>query len=142
MLKRYHKKGFRLDSRLPILAAPELQGSPYQICQFQAMCSLAFYAFWRLGEITSIPSQASTPPLQLYKITRLLSATGDLVSYKVSFGKYKHQYMYNGWVITYQILVFNSTFISHKALWFFPLPLLGPQLSYRCGLTCCRAGFR
>ena len=101
MLKGYHKKGFRLDSRLPIslpilhrlfLVAPQLQGSPYQICQFQAMCSLAFYAFLRLGEITAIPSQASSPPLQLYQITKLLSATGDLVSYKVTFGNYKHQY--------------------------------------------------
>ena len=63
----------------------QLQGSPYQICQFQAMCSLAFYAFLRLGEMTSIPSQASSPPLQLYQMTKLLSATGDLVSYKVTF---------------------------------------------------------
>ena len=100
MLKGYHKKGFRLDSRLPtflpilhrlILVAPQLQGSPYQICQFQAMYSLTFHAFLRLGEITSIPSQASSPP-QLYQITKLLSATGDLVSYKVTFGNYQHQY--------------------------------------------------
>ena len=50
--------GFRLDSRLPITLpildrllamAPFLQGSPYQISQFQAMCSLAFYAFLRIG---------------------------------------------------------------------------------------------
>ena len=101
MLKGYHKKGFRLDCRLPIslpilhrlfLVAPQLQGSPYQICQFEAMCSLAFYAILRLGEITAIPSQASTPPLQLYQVKKLLSATGDLVSYKVTFGNFKHQY--------------------------------------------------
>ena len=61
MLKGFHKVGFCLDSRLPItlpildqliLVAPSLVGSPYQVCQFQAMCSLAFYAFLRLGEIT------------------------------------------------------------------------------------------
>ena len=54
MLKGYHKKGFRPDSRLLIslpilhrliLVAPQLSGSPYQVFQFQAMCSLAFYAF-------------------------------------------------------------------------------------------------
>ena len=48
--------GFRLDSRLPITLpildrlvsiAPSLQS------QFQAMCSLAIYAFLRVGEMTA-----------------------------------------------------------------------------------------
>ena len=61
ILKGYKKVGFRLDSRLPITLpildrlvsiAPFLQGSTYQISQFQAMCSLAFYAFLRIGEMT------------------------------------------------------------------------------------------
>lgn len=56
MLKGFNKVGFRLDSRLPITlpildklisVAPSLVGSPYQICQFQAMPvhwhSLHFY---------------------------------------------------------------------------------------------------
>ena len=51
MLKGYHKKDFRLDSRLPISlqilhrltsVASQLQGFAYQISQFQGMCSLAF----------------------------------------------------------------------------------------------------
>ena len=62
MLKGFNKVGFRLDSRLPITlpildkllsVAPSLVGSSYQICQFQAMCSLAFFAFLRIGEMTS-----------------------------------------------------------------------------------------
>lgn len=57
MLKGFNKVGFRLDSCLPITlpildklisVAPSLVGSPYQICQFQAMCSLAFFAFLQL----------------------------------------------------------------------------------------------
>ena len=55
ILKGYSKVGFRLDSRLPITlpifdrlvsSANSLQGSVYQMCQFQAMCSLAFYALF------------------------------------------------------------------------------------------------
>ena len=52
MLKGYGKVGFCLDSRLPITlpilnrlvaAASSLEGSAYQIIQFQPMCSLAFW---------------------------------------------------------------------------------------------------
>ena len=101
MLKGYHKIGFRLDTRLPITlpilnrllsATSELQGSHYQIIQFKAMCSLAFYAFLRLGEITVVPKRGSNLPLQLYQLTKLLNPAGDIVSYKVTFGNFKHRY--------------------------------------------------
>lgn len=94
MLKGYCKVGFRLDSRLPITlpildklisVAPRLRGSYYQISQFRAMCSLAFYAFLRVGEITSVSKRDSTPPLQLYQITKLLNQAGNLVGFKVTF---------------------------------------------------------
>lgn len=54
MLKGYGKLGARLDSRLPITlpilhrileAASSFSSSKYQICQFQAMCSIAFSCF-------------------------------------------------------------------------------------------------
>jgi len=86
MLKGYRKVGFRLDSRLPITlpildklisVAPRLQGSYYQLSQFRAMCSLAFYAFLRIGELTSVSKRDSTRPLQLYQITKLLNQAGD-----------------------------------------------------------------
>lgn len=101
MLKGFRKVGFRLDSRLPITlpildklisVAPRLQGSYYQLSQFRAMCSLAFYAFLRIGEITSVSKRDSTPPLQLYQITKLLNQAGDLVGFKVTFGDFKHNY--------------------------------------------------
>ena len=56
IFKGYNEVGFRLDSRLPITLpildrlvsiAPSLQS------QFQAMCSLAIYAFLRIGEMTA-----------------------------------------------------------------------------------------
>ena len=101
MLKEYGKVGFRLDSRLPITlpilnrlvaAASSPEGSAYQIIQFQAMCSLAFYAFLLIGEITSVSKQGAPPPLHLYQLTKLLTAANDLTAFKVTFGNFKHSY--------------------------------------------------
>lgn len=66
MLKGYHKQGSRLDSRLPITlpilhklldSACKLAICRYQVCQFKAMYSTAFYAFLRVGEMTSTLSR-------------------------------------------------------------------------------------
>ena len=102
MLKGYGKVGFRLDSRLPITlpilnrlvaVASSLEGSAYQIIQFQPMCSLAFYAFLCIGEITSVSKQgAPPPPLHLYQLTKLLNAADELTAFKVTFGNFKHSY--------------------------------------------------
>ena len=78
IIKGYKKVGFHLDSRLPITLpilnqlvsiTPFLQGSTYQISQFQAMCSLVCYAFLHLGEKTTKFNNTANPPLQLYQIT-------------------------------------------------------------------------
>jgi len=62
ILKGYNEVGFCLDSRLPITLptldrlltiAPSLQGSTCRMSQLQAMCSLAFYAFLCMGEMTA-----------------------------------------------------------------------------------------
>ena len=101
MLKGFHKGGFRLDSRLPItlpildqliLVAPSLVGSPYQVCQFQAMCSLAFYAFLRLGEITGYKGGSCSYPLQISQLTKLVNNSQELIAFKVTFKQYKHCY--------------------------------------------------
>ena len=101
ILKGYKKVGFRLDSRLPITVpildrlvsiAPFLQGSTYQIIQFQAMCSLAFYAFLCIGEMTTAFHSTANPPLQLYQLTKLISPSGELQAFKLTFGDFKHSY--------------------------------------------------
>ena len=78
MLKGYGKVGFRLDSRLPltlpilhrlIQAAAVVINSPDHAALFMAMCSLAFYAFLRVGEITVVSSNKSNVPLQLDQLT-------------------------------------------------------------------------
>ena len=60
ILKGYGKIGSRLDSRLPttlpvltriIECSAQIAITQYQSCQFQAMCSTAFFAFLRIGEI-------------------------------------------------------------------------------------------
>ena len=61
MLKGYGKVGLRLDSRLP-LTLPILHRL-IQATLFKAMCSLAFYAFLRVGEMTLVSSNKSILPL-------------------------------------------------------------------------------
>ena len=99
--KGYKKVGFRLDSRLPITlsildrlvsVAPSLQGSTYQMSQFRAMYSLGFYAFLRLGEMTTTGSSNANPPLQLYQLMKLISSSGELTAFKLTFGDFKHSY--------------------------------------------------
>ena len=101
MLKEYGRVDFRLDSRLPITlpilnrlfaAASSLEGPAYQIIQFQAMCSLVFYAFLRIGEFTSVSKQSAPPPLHLYQLTKLLNAVDELTAFKVTSMNFKHSY--------------------------------------------------
>ena len=100
MLKGYGKIGFRLDSRLPITlpileqiisTAPRLPGSQYSRCQFQAMCSLAFFGFLRIGEITAAPTPHS-PPLQLCHLTKLTDSKGVTQVFRITFCNFKHHY--------------------------------------------------
>ena len=93
MLKGFNKVGFRLDGRLPITlpilhklisVAPYLDGSPYQICQFQAMYSIAYFAFLRIGEMTSTGGRMANSPLQLSHVSTLLSSSNELIAFKVT----------------------------------------------------------
>ena len=45
------------------------------------MCSLAFYAFLRIGEITSFYTQGALSRLKLYQLTKLLNAAGELTTF-------------------------------------------------------------
>ena len=56
------------------------------------MCSLAFYAFLCIGEMTTHFNSNANPPLQLYQITKLISPSGDLQAFKLTFGDFKHSY--------------------------------------------------
>ena len=99
MLKGYGKLGFRLDSRLPItlpiltrllMAASQCITTTYDQCQFKATCALAFFAFLRIGELTSTSKQSPTP-LNLNQLTKLLR-DGEVIGFKISFTDYKHNY--------------------------------------------------
>ena len=91
MLKDFNKVGFRLDSRLPVTlptlnklvsVAPSLDGSPFQICQFQTMCSLAFLAFLGIGEMTSNAGRMANSPLQISHVSTLLSSSNELIAFR------------------------------------------------------------
>ena len=93
MLKGYGTLGAHLDSRMPITlpiltkilkASSRFSCSKYQICQFQAMCSLAFYAFLRVGEMTSTTGHGPQP-LQLHQVVRLVNDSNSIVALRVTF---------------------------------------------------------
>jgi hypothetical protein len=99
ILKGYGKTGFRLDSRLPITlsilnriieASPHIAGSQYQICQFKAMCSLAFFAFLRIGELTMITS--NNQPLQMHQLSHIYDTNNQITGIKLTFENFKHNY--------------------------------------------------
>ena len=77
ILKGYGKIGFRLDSRLPITlpvlnriieSSAKLSLSQYQRSQLQAMCSTAFFAFLRIGEISCNSPKDAGVPLQVHHL--------------------------------------------------------------------------
>ena len=97
MLKGY---GSQLDSRLPITllilknlleVSPRINGSHYQICQFKVMYSLAFYAFLRIGEITSTYNPGCQP-LQLNQLAYNCDSSNHVLSIKLTFHNFKHDY--------------------------------------------------
>ena len=105
MLKFYHKQGSRLDSRLPITlpilyklldSACHLAICSYQVCQFKAMCSTAFYAFLRVGEMTSTFTVGSPTPIQIGQLFKLADDSGNTIALKLNcfffFFSYKHSY--------------------------------------------------
>ena len=100
MLKGCGKSGSRLDSRLPITlpilknlleVSPRINGSHYQICQFKAMCSLAFFAFLRIGEITST-NNPGCHPLQLNQLAYNCDSSNHVLSIRLTFHNFKHNY--------------------------------------------------
>ena len=99
MLKGYGKTVIRLDTRLPITlpilgqflqVSPSICTSQYVCCLFKAMCTVAFFAFLYIGEMTT--SSGSSNVLQLHHLERLTNSSGDIVSIKIKFGNFKHSY--------------------------------------------------
>ena len=108
MLKGYGKNRARLDSRLPITlpilqrlieVSPRLTGSQYQICQFKAMCSLAFFAFLRIGEMTAT-NNAGGQPLQLQNLAFSYDSGNQVVGIRLTFHDFKHNYNQRPFTLT------------------------------------------
>ena len=100
MLKGFHKLGGRRDHRLPISlpilhrlisVSDQFSAGSYTILLFKAMCSLAFYALLRVGEMTSGGSEAR-PPLQLHQLVHMIDDKRKVVALRLVFLDYKHSY--------------------------------------------------
>jgi len=99
MLKGYKKLGIRIDSRLPITlpilrniieVTPSLCSTAYNAFLFKAMCTTAFFAFLRVGEITHCPRSPTV--LQVKQVVKLEDLSGDTVGFKIRFDDFKHSY--------------------------------------------------
>lgn len=102
MLKGYRKISRQLDSglpnTLPILVhimqfSASVCASQYQSCMFKAMCSMAFFGFLSIGEITvTKPRSIHGNLLYLEQVERQFCRKGKVVSLVVTFTNYKHNY--------------------------------------------------
>ena len=101
MLKGYNKIGRTVDSRLPItlpilsrivMASEVVCSSNYEKLLFKAMCSLAFFAFLRIGEFTTTNHSSTNSVLQLDQVQKTMSQNGNIHSLKVTFLNHKHNY--------------------------------------------------
>ena len=99
ILKGYGKLDSRVDTRLPITLpilrnivqqTPSLCSSEYRAYLFQAMCTTAFFAFLRIGEITCCPRSPTV--LQIDQVVKLLDTSGKIPGLKIMFANFKHSY--------------------------------------------------
>ena len=85
----------RLPVTLPILkqvlqASSTLDLSPYSSALFKVMCSTAFFAFLRIGEITTTSTSSSV--IQARQLVKLVDEAGNTHGYKLTFINFKHSY--------------------------------------------------
>ena len=70
--------------------------SQYDITLFQAMFSTAFHAFLRVGEMTATRHLGCNLNLNLSQLTKMVSRCcqkGEVVSLKITFLSFKHNYI-------------------------------------------------
>jgi hypothetical protein len=54
------------------------------------MCSLAFFAFLRIGELTMTTS--NNQPLQMYQVSHICDTNNQITGIKLTFENFKHNY--------------------------------------------------
>ena len=103
MLKGYGKLSSRADTRLPITLPIFVtfwrRHQPYALVYiehaliFTAMCTTAFFAFLRVGELTFCPRSADV--LQLNQVVQLVESSGHITGLKITFANFKRSYNQN-----------------------------------------------
>ena len=70
--------------------------SQYELFMFKAMCTMAFFAFLRIGEITvSMQDGVNGNLLQLNQVSKKHIGNGNVVSLIITFTSCKHNYNQN-----------------------------------------------
>ena len=101
LLRGYGKLQSHVDTSLPITipilrtafdVLPSLSLSQFQSLLFNAMSSLAFFAFLHIGKITSRADKDSKNSLQLSQVLKITNQQGDITSIKITFHNFKHRY--------------------------------------------------
>ena len=69
---------------------PSLCSTLYESRLYQAMCTTAFFAFLRVGEITICPRSPFV--LQIEQPVKLEDQTGGILGLKITFRDFKHSY--------------------------------------------------
>ena len=99
MLQGYGKVGARFDTRLPTTVSilermcancAQVLDCEYIACMFKAMCTTAFSAFMRIGEITA--TKQAPDVTQLSQATMLSTASGFIALVKLTFHQFKRHY--------------------------------------------------
>ena len=99
ILKGYKKIGTRIDSRLPITMPllrsilrniATLTSTVYDKRLFQAMCTTAFFAFLRIGEITTCHRSPSV--ININQVVKVVDATNKTIKIKITLNDFKHSY--------------------------------------------------
>ena len=94
MLKGYTKMGMRVDTRLPITLPillsivdnmPSLCSTLYESRLYQAMCTTAFFAFLRVGEIAICPQSPFV--FQIEQLVKLEDQAGGILGLKHSYSE-------------------------------------------------------
>lgn len=101
MFKGYSKLGRTHDSRLPVTlpilsrlaqVSSNICTSHYDHVMFKAMCSLAFYAFLRIGEITVDKKTLGSHTIQISNLFKVLGPSKQVESLTLYFRDFKHRY--------------------------------------------------
>ena len=92
----------------------ELHKHNYDSCLFQAMCSLAFFACMRVGELTLTTTKDRGSLIQLHQLTQLVDVDQRVIALKFTFLDFKHNYNQRPFSV---VEIVETIFVLYKSSW-------------------------